>query len=82
MIEETEITRAIVRDAIMDFLENLNVDVAIAGGGPSGLVAAKYLADKDVKVIIFERKLSVGNVGWRYDISKNSCARRSKKYLG
>ncbi len=64
MIEETEITRVIVRDAIMDFLENLNVDVAIAGGGPSGLVAAKYIADKDVKVIIFERKLSVGGGMW------------------
>ena len=64
MIDETEITRAIVDSAINDWLENLRVDVAIAGCGPSGMVAAKYLAEKNVNVVLFEKKLSVGGGMW------------------
>ena len=63
-MEETEITRAIVKGAVEDFLENLEVDVAIAGGGPSGLVAAKYLASGGARVVLFERRLSVGGGMW------------------
>ncbi|MCD6468685.1 MAG: thiazole biosynthesis protein, partial [Thermoplasmata archaeon] len=36
----------------------------IAGAGPSGLVAAKYLADAGKKVALFERKLSTGGGIW------------------
>ena len=61
---EIEITRLIIEEGISDFLENLTVDVAIAGAGPSGLVAAKYLAENGAKVAIFERKLSVGGGMW------------------
>ena len=64
MIEETEITRAIVEDAVKEFLDHLEVDVAIAGGGPAGLVAAKYLGDKKLKVALFERRLSPGGGMW------------------
>ncbi|OYT27143.1 MAG: ribose 1,5-bisphosphate isomerase [Candidatus Altiarchaeales archaeon ex4484_96] len=64
MIEETEVSRAIVEEAVGDFLDCLNVDVAIAGGGPSGLVAARYLAEAGVKVALYERKLSLGGGMW------------------
>ncbi|ODS41968.1 MAG: ribose 1,5-bisphosphate isomerase [Candidatus Altiarchaeales archaeon IMC4] len=63
-LDETRITRAIVESAVKDFLDNLEVDVAIVGGGPSGLVAAKYLAEEKLKVALFERKLSVGGGMW------------------
>jgi len=64
MISETNITRAIVEDSIKDFLECIELDVAIAGAGPSGLVASKYLAEGKAKVAVFERKLSVGGGMW------------------
>jgi thiazole biosynthesis enzyme len=64
MIDEIDITRLIVRNAVDDFLDSLVVDVAIAGAGPSGLVAAKYLAENKVRVALFEKKLSVGGGMW------------------
>ena len=36
---------------------NLSVDVAIVGGGPSGIVAAYFLAKAGKKVALFDRKL-------------------------
>lgn len=35
-------------------------DVVIVGAGPSGLAAAKYLAERKLKVLVFERRLSYG----------------------
>ena len=37
---------------------------AIVGGGPSALVAARYLAERGVKTAIFERKLAPGGGTW------------------
>ncbi|MBU4201969.1 MAG: FAD-dependent oxidoreductase, partial [Candidatus Altiarchaeota archaeon] len=64
MIDETKITRAILENAFKDILDSLDIDVAIAGGGPAGLVAARYLADGGASVSLFERKLSVGGGMW------------------
>ncbi|MBN2014470.1 MAG: thiazole biosynthesis protein [Candidatus Altiarchaeota archaeon] len=64
MIDETVISRLIVKNAVDDFLASLEVDVAIAGSGPSGLVAAKYIAENNASVALFERKLSVGGGMW------------------
>lgn len=44
--------------------ENLSVDVAIVGGGPSGIVASYYLAKKGFKVSLYERKLAPGGGMW------------------
>ncbi len=44
--------------------KHLENDVAIVGGGPSGLVAAYYLAREGFKVALFERKLSIGGGMW------------------
>jgi len=60
MIDELDITRAIIENYIDDFLKNIDIDVAIAGAGPSGMVAAYYLAKNGYHVAIFERKLSIG----------------------
>ena len=64
MLNETEISRAIIEEATAGLLHNLNVSVAIAGGGPSGLIAGYYLAKQKHKVAIFERKLSTGGGVW------------------
>jgi len=38
----------------------MEVDVAVAGAGPSGIVAAYYLAKEGIKVVVFERQLRLG----------------------
>lgn len=59
-MEETIISRAIIESFNKDLLDALNVDVAIAGAGPSGLICAYYLAKDGFKVVMFERHLRVG----------------------
>ncbi len=63
VMEET-ISSAIVRAFFKKFESHLAVDVGIVGAGPSGLVAAKYLADKGFKVAMFESKLAPGGGTW------------------
>ncbi len=59
-IDEITVSRAITESFMKDFLEAMEVDVAIAGAGPSGMTAAYYLAREGVKTVIFERQLRVG----------------------
>jgi len=63
-MDEVIISKAITESYIKDLLDSMEVDVAIAGAGPSGMVAGYYLAKSKVKVAIFERKLSVGGGMW------------------
>ncbi len=63
-LDEIVITRAIVESYLKDFITYSEVDVAIVGAGPSGMVAAKYLAEAKLKVVIFERRLSFGGGIW------------------
>lgn len=61
---ETQVSRGII-NTYMDKLERcLELDVAIVGGGPSGIVAAYYLAKAGLKVAQFDRKLSPGGGMW------------------
>jgi thiamine thiazole synthase len=59
-MDEVIISRAIVESYMKDFMGAMEADVAVAGAGPAGLVAAYYLAKEGIKVIVFERQLRVG----------------------
>lgn len=63
-LDEIVITRAIVEEFSNVFLDYTDVDVALVGGGPANLTAAKYLAEAGYKTVLFERKLSVGGGMW------------------
>lgn len=63
-IEDTEITAAILKRFMHDFAEVANLDVAIAGAGPSGITSARFLASGGAKVAVFERDLHVGGGMW------------------
>ncbi|AEH61216.1 thiazole biosynthesis enzyme [Methanosalsum zhilinae DSM 4017] len=63
-LDEVVITRAIVDEFLNVFLDYTDVDVALAGGGPANLVAAKYLAEAGYKTVLFEKKLSIGGGMW------------------
>lgn len=64
MLDEVIISKSII-DTYRDKLVSvLDVDVAICGAGPSGLVCAENLAQAGKKVVIFEKKLSIGGGMW------------------
>ena len=63
-MDEVIISKAIAESYLRELLDSMDVDVAIAGAGPSGMVAGYYLAKNKIKVAIFERKLSVGGGMW------------------
>jgi len=63
-LDEVKISRAIIEAYNEKLLDSLDVDVAIAGAGPAGMVCGYYLAKAGKKVVLFERKLSVGGGMW------------------
>jgi thiamine thiazole synthase len=63
-LDEKVITQAIIDRYFQKLRENLVVDVAVVGGGPSGLVCSYFLARNGFKVSLFERKLSIGGGMW------------------
>ena len=60
MLDELTISKAITESFVKDFLEAMEVDVAIGGAGPAGMTAAYYLAKEGIKTVIFERSLRPG----------------------
>ncbi len=63
-LDEIKISRAIIEAYKEKLIDALDVDVAIAGAGPAGMVCGYYLAKAGKKVVLFERKLSVGGGMW------------------
>ncbi len=64
VLDEKIITQAIIDRYFQKLKENLSVDVAVVGGGPSGLVCSYFLAKNGFKVTLYERKLSIGGGMW------------------
>jgi len=70
-LEETEISKAII-NAYHEKLSGCIVsDAVIVGAGPSGLVAASYLARRDLKVTVLEKRLSPGGGIWGGGMAMN-----------
>jgi thiamine thiazole synthase len=63
-LDEIKISKAIIEAYKEKLISALDVDVAIAGAGPAGMVCGYYLAKAGKKVVLFERKLSVGGGMW------------------
>ena len=63
-VTEKDVTKAIVSGFAEEFLEYVESDVIIVGAGPSGLIAAKRLAEKNVKVLLIESNNYLGGGFW------------------
>jgi thiazole biosynthesis enzyme len=63
-LDEIKISQAIIEAYKDKLIDALDVDVAIAGAGPAGMMCGYYLAKAGKKVVLFERKLSPGGGMW------------------
>ena len=77
-LDEIIISKAIIESYKEKLVGALDVDVAIVGGGPAGMVAAYYLAKENKKVALFERKLSLGGGMWGGGIMFNEIVVQEK----
>ena len=59
-MDEITISRAITESFMREFMEFMEVDVAVVGAGPSGLLAATCLGKAGLKTAVFERQLRIG----------------------
>ena len=83
MLEETIISRAIIDSYHNKLSSIIDIDVAVCGGGPSGLVCAASLAAAGKKVVLFEKKLSLGGGMWGGGMMFNEIVvqKKAKKVL-
>ena len=77
-LDDIKISKAIIESYQRKLIKALCVDVAIVGAGPAGMVCAYYLARAKKKVVIFERKLSVGGGMWGGGIMFNEIVIQQK----
>ena len=59
-VEESTITRVIIKKASEELINLADIDAIVVGAGPSGLTVARYLANAGLKTAVFEKRLSYG----------------------
>ena len=79
-LDEVMISRIILEEQLRIMLDHLDLDVAVVGGGPSGLTCAALVAAEGKRCAVFEKKLSVGGGMWgggmmfpRIVVQKEAC---------
>jgi thiamine thiazole synthase len=77
-LDDVIITKAIVETWHNELINSLDVDVAIAGGGPAGLTAGYYLQQHGLNVVLFERGLAIGGGMWGGGMMYNKCVFQDK----
>lgn len=65
MVDESQVSKHIIREFAKDLESYVNSDVIIVGAGPAGLTAARYLAKEGVKTLLVERNIKAGGGFWQ-----------------
>lgn len=80
-VSEKDVSRAIVSEFAATFEEFVESDVVIVGAGPSGLTAARVLADAGRRVVIIERNNYLGGGFWIGGYLMNKITARAPSQL-